>query len=61
MKRIDAHIHFPGDHQESIEFIRQLGYKLLNICVAQDSTGEWRSLFKPYRDLAKQHPGLFAW
>lgn len=61
MKRVDAHIHFPGDTAESIALLDHLDLKLLNICFAQDSNGQWREQAETYRALADSYPHRYAW
>jgi len=37
--RIDAHIHYVGDHPDCISLLARLGLKLLNVCVVHDHSG----------------------
>src|SRR5688572_11208650 len=60
MTKIDAHIHFRGDHPEARALLEELGLKVLNICVA--SNPRWREIeAEPYQRLAQQCPDRFAW
>ncbi len=58
---IDAHIHFAGDHAQSLELLDELDLKLLNVTVA-DLAGTWREReAEPYRELAQRWPHRYAW
>lgn len=58
---IDAHIHFNGNHPDSLALLREFDLKLLNVCVAHCGK-DWRSYTaNPYRALAEQEPTRFAW
>lgn len=58
---IDAHIHFAGDHWRARELLEEFDLKLLNVTVA-DVAGTWREReAEPYRKLASQWPGRYAW
>jgi len=59
--RIDAHIHYMGDAPDSLGLLEQLDLKMLNICVAEDAHGQWRSQAEVYAHLAQEHPGRYAW
>lgn len=61
MIRIDAHIHYMGDAPDSLELLEQLDLKMLNICVAEDANGQWRSQADVYRGLSQEQPGRYAW
>jgi predicted TIM-barrel fold metal-dependent hydrolase len=61
MTKIDAHIHFYGDHPDCLELLERLDVKLLNICVAEDSQGQWRSQARMYQKLTAAQPDRFAW
>jgi hypothetical protein len=61
MTRIDAHIHFGDRHPELLALMEELDLKFINICVARDSHGQWRSQAELYKELATQHPERFAW
>ena len=61
MKHIDAHIHFLGDEPTSLALMAQLDLKMMNICVAHDSQGEWRRQADSYERLAKTYPDRYAW
>jgi hypothetical protein len=59
--RIDSHMHYMGDTAESRGLLERLDLKMLNICVAQDSAGEWRDQAECYERLAREFPERFAW
>lgn len=62
MLRIDAHLHFIGDHPDAIAMLEELDLKLLNITVAHGASQEWRKIdAEPYRKLAQTHPDRYAW
>ena len=58
---IDAHLHYLGDHPETMTVMASHDLKMLNITVSM--TGRpWRELeANPYRDMAKKWPERFAW
>jgi predicted TIM-barrel fold metal-dependent hydrolase len=62
MEKIDAHIHFPGDHPDCLRLLDRLEVKVLNICfVHEDNQAAWRSQVEIYQRLAAQSPHRFAW
>jgi len=61
MERIDAHIHYAADHPDCVRLLERLELKLLNVCVASDSQGRWRSHAELFQRLAEQAPDRFAW
>lgn len=61
MPRIDAHIHYPGDHPDCIGLLARLDLKLLNVCVAHQAGGHWRLEAEIYGELASQYPHHYAW
>ena len=61
MKKIDAHIHFPGDHPDCLSMLERLNIKHLNICVVHDEADNWRSQADGYGGLASDQPDRFAW
>jgi predicted TIM-barrel fold metal-dependent hydrolase len=61
MQRIDAHIHYYGDHPDCLQLLDRLDIKLLNVCVATDNQGQWRSQAEVYQELAATAPSRFAW
>lgn len=61
MPKIDAHIHYPGDQADSVSLLERLDLKLINVCVAHDNQGDWRSQAEIYQKLAEKTPGRFAW
>jgi len=61
MQKVDAHIHYNGDHPDCIRVLERLDLKLLNVCVAHDTSGQWRSRAKMYRQLSEEHPARYAW
>jgi hypothetical protein len=61
MSVIDAHIHYGDDDPVLLALLAEFDLKLLNICVAQDAHGQWRSQADVYSALAQTHPQRFAW
>jgi hypothetical protein len=61
MQKIDAHLHYYGDHPDNLAFLGRLDLKLLNICVSQDTSGAWRKGADIYRDLQTRFPERYAW
>jgi predicted TIM-barrel fold metal-dependent hydrolase len=61
MQKIDAHIHFYGDHPDCLQLLERLDVKLLNICVPTDNQGEWREQAEVYQKLAAAAPDRYAW
>jgi predicted TIM-barrel fold metal-dependent hydrolase len=61
MLRIDAHVHYNGDHKECLALIEQLDLKLLNVSVAHGPDDPWRDRAKAFRVLAQSHPDRYAW
>ena len=61
MEKIDAHIHFVGDHPDAVQLLADLDVKLLNICVAHETAGWRRDEAEPYEQLARRQPDRFAW
>lgn len=61
MKRIDAHIHYYGDHPASLKLLDRLEVRSLNICVSRDNRGLWRRQVETWKTLADQHPNRYAW
>lgn len=61
MQKIDAHLHYYGDHADNIAFLEQLDLKLLNICVSQDTAGAWRKMADVYDQLHTEFPERYAW
>lgn len=59
--RIDTHMHYMGDTDESLELLEQLNLKMLNICVVEDAHGEWRWQADAYHRLAMDNPHRYAW
>jgi len=58
VKKIDAHIHYWGDHPDCLELFDRLELKLLNVCVAHGE--EWRQRGEGWRQLA-DNDRYFAW
>jgi hypothetical protein len=58
---IDAHIHYGDDDPALLALLAEFDLKLLNVCVAHDAHGAWRSQADTYGRLAQAHPGRFAW
>jgi len=65
MTAIDAHAHVICDDPDSLKLLRDLGLKLLNLCVPLDADGKWREDGhcgpKRYRELARERPDTFGW
>lgn len=57
----DAHIHWGDNSPEVLALLDVFNLKLLNICVAQDDHGEWRSQAEIYAHLTKSDPAHFQW
>ena len=61
MLRIDAHIHYVGDHDDCVALLERLDLKLLNISVAHGPDDPWRQRADAFRALAQRHPERYAW
>lgn len=61
MLRIDAHVHYNGDHEDCLALLERLDLKLLNISVAHGPGDPWRERADAFRALAQAHPERFAW
>lgn len=61
MQKIDAHIHFTGDHPDCLAVLKRMDIKLLNICVAHENGDGWRSQATHYSSLATDTPPHFGW
>lgn len=62
MAIIDSHLHFMGDHPESVALLEKLDVQLLNICVNAGGGINWRAREgEPYRKLVKAHPMRYLW
>ncbi len=61
MPKIDAHLHYHGDHADNIALLERMDIKLLNICVSQDTAGAWRTQADYYQNLQTRFPERFAW
>jgi predicted TIM-barrel fold metal-dependent hydrolase len=61
MRKVDAHIHYIGDHSDCLVLLGRLDLKLLNVCVAHDSEDPWLARAATYRQLAQKHPSFYAW
>ena len=61
MRTIDAHVHFAGDHRDSVAMLKELDLLVLNVCVAYDDKGNWWKQAENYRRLAQEHPETYAW
>ena len=60
MLRIDAHVHYNGDHKECLELLERLDLKLLNVSVAHGLDDPWRERAEAFRALAQAHPERHA-
>ncbi|MBI3830437.1 MAG: amidohydrolase family protein [Planctomycetes bacterium] len=61
MFRIDAHLHFNANTPESLAVLEKYDLKLLNICVATDNKGKWRSQAEMWSARTRENPKRFAW
>ncbi|HIG55683.1 MAG TPA: hypothetical protein EYG11_05970 [Candidatus Latescibacteria bacterium] len=61
MQRIDAHLHYAGDHTDDRALLEQLGLKLFNISVATPDEAKWRARTDRWKTLAAQDPAHYAW
>ncbi len=61
MQRIDAHIHYVGDHPDCLELLASFDLKLLNVCVAGAFEITWREQAALFRGLAERYPDRYAW
>jgi len=61
MLRIDAHVHYNGDHEECLALLERLDLKLLNVSVAHGPDDPWRDRAEAFRALAQAHPDRYAW
>ena len=60
MVKIDAHIHYGGDHPDCLHVLKQLNLKLLNVCVVSQGP-DWRYQAEGFGTLARTHPETYAW
>jgi predicted TIM-barrel fold metal-dependent hydrolase len=61
MRKIDVHIHYAGDHPDCVDLLDSLDLKLLNVCVAHDTSGRWRAQAPVFQRLAAEVPDHYAW
>jgi predicted TIM-barrel fold metal-dependent hydrolase len=61
MQRIDAHIHFMGDHPEAVALLQEMDLELFNIVVAHGGDDWWERQAGLYRQMAKKWPAQYAW
>jgi len=61
MKRIDAHLHVAADTPEAQALMERYDLKYMNICVAEDAHGAWRTQAEDYMALAQAEPDRFGW
>lgn len=62
MVKIDAHIHYGGDHADCVAVLGRLNVKLLNVCVASTARGRrWREQAEGFGMLAQTYPQTYAW
>jgi predicted TIM-barrel fold metal-dependent hydrolase len=61
MQRIDAHIHYYGDHADNQALLAEFDLKLFNICVAGEEPGAWRWQNDKAAALADRFPDRYAW
>ena len=61
MRRVDAHIHFNGNHPASARLLDELNVKMLNSCLGLDNHGAWRGQAERYGAMTKKYPEHYAW
>lgn len=61
MRRIDAHLHYAGDHADDRTLLDKLGLKLFNISVATPDEAGWRARTERWKKLAAEDPAHYAW
>lgn len=61
MLRIDAHVHYVGDHEACLALLGRLDLKLLNISVAHGPDDPWRGRADAFCELAQTYPDRYAW
>ncbi|MFN2130748.1 MAG: hypothetical protein ACK2VD_09495, partial [Anaerolineae bacterium] len=61
MLRIDAHVHYNGDHEDCLALLERLDLKLLNVSVAHGPDDPWRDRAEAFRTLAQVYPDRYAW
>jgi predicted TIM-barrel fold metal-dependent hydrolase len=61
MLRIDAHVHYNGDHGDCLALLKRLDLKLLNVSVAHGPDDPWRDRAEAFRALAQAYPDRYAW
>ncbi len=62
MRIIDSHLHFVGDHPDSIALLEKYDLQLLNICVNAGGGINWRAREgEIYHALSKAHPRRYVW
>ena len=59
--KIDAHVHYSGDHPDCIALLDRLDLKLFNVCVAHGPDERWRDSAAIFWQLADEHPAHYAW
>jgi len=59
-ERVDAHIHYNGDHADNLALLEKHGLKLLNVCVPGPDL-RWRKGKEICRGLMKEHPDRYGW
>lgn len=60
LKKIDAHVHFCGNHPDCLNRLRGFDIRLMNICVAHPPRS-WEKQRVQFRTLARQYPQTFTW
>ena len=61
MLRIDAHVHYYGDHADCTALLERLDLQLFNVCVAHGAGDPWREGREIFFQLARSHPQRYAW
>ena len=58
---IDAHLHFLGNHPDTVALLERYDLQVLNVTVAL-ANRPWRQReAEPYRELARRWPNRYAW
>src|SRR5438067_12793201 len=61
MRRIDAHVHYNGDHPDSVRQLDELNVKAFNICIGFDNQGKWRDQAGRFGKMQREHPEQYGW
>ncbi len=61
MSKIDAHLHIICEHPDGLALFRELGMRLINVCVVSKPEPLWRTEARRFRRLAQAFPDVYAW